>query len=285
MINVAKSTTTPIVTLPAGTTAQYVIRVSNAATAGTAYGLAVSDILPPPFGLLAVASTASVTFSVGSAGPAPSTANQSGNINAAVWGAGGGFPTNSFTLSPGGALTLTFTVNINTTTIAQTFQNAASATFTDPTRTTGGAAAAGGNPVVSPGGVYASGATVSGANYATSTSTNEDVRLVGSANLSISKTNNLTTLTAGQITSYTVTVANGTPSSGLLNAVITDTPSEGLSCTTVTCSATGGATCPTPYNPGPAAFAGLQAGLTVPLFPSNSTLRFVVTCRVTATGL
>ena len=54
VLTVAKSTTTPTVTLPGGTTAQYVINVSNATTAGAAYGVSLSDVLPLPFGLRSV---------------------------------------------------------------------------------------------------------------------------------------------------------------------------------------------------------------------------------------
>ena len=286
-LNIVKTTSTPTVTVPTQSTAQYTLRITNAATAGIAYGVSARDVLPAPFGLQAVASTANTTFTgTLTGGPAPTTANQSGNTNTAVFGVSGGTNANSYTLGSAGVLTLTFVVNVNTTTVAQTFQNSASVTFTDPTRNTGGTAAAGGNPTVSPGATYTGGGAVAGSNYLSSSSTGEDVRLVGSVNLTITKTNATNSLVAGQTTSYTVTVSNLSPNVGVLNTIVQDTFSTGLSCTSVTCTNNGSAaTCPAPYNPGPAAFSGLQSGLTVPVFPSNSSLSFVVTCGVTATGL
>lgn len=283
---VVKTTSTPTVTVPLQTTAQYILRISNAATAGAAYGVSLQDILPAPFGLQAIASTAIATYSgTTTGGPAPTTANQSGNTSTAVFGVLGGTNTNSYTLGSGGVLTLSFVVNVNTTAVPQTFQNSASVTFTDPTRNTGGTAAAGGNPSVTPGATYTSGSLVGGSNYASGTSTGEDVRLVGSVNLAITKTNGTTTLVAGQTTSYTVTVSNVSPSIALINGVVTDAPTAGLSCTTATCTNNGtAATCPAPYNPGPAAFTTLSAGLVIPLLPANSSLSFVVTCGVLATG-
>ena len=60
VLAVTKSTSTPVVTLPGSTTAQYSINVSNAATAGAAYGVSLRDVLPVPFGLQSVASTGTV---------------------------------------------------------------------------------------------------------------------------------------------------------------------------------------------------------------------------------
>ena len=51
VLSVTKSTATPVVVLPAGTTAQYTINVRNAATSGAAYGVNLQDVLPVPFGL------------------------------------------------------------------------------------------------------------------------------------------------------------------------------------------------------------------------------------------
>ncbi|TAG25180.1 MAG: hypothetical protein EAZ37_13715 [Burkholderiales bacterium] len=285
-LDVVKTTSTPTVTLPTQTTAQYTVRITNSATAGIAYGVSVVDGLPSPFGLQAITSAASVTYSgTLTGGPTPTTTNQSGSTSTATFGVSGGTNANAFTIGAGGVLTLSFVVNVNTTTVPQTFQNSASTTFTDPTRNTGGTAAAGGNPVVSPGGTYNSGGTVGGSNYASGSSTAEDVRLVGSVNLAITKTNGTTTLVAGQTTSYTVTVSNVSPSVALINGVIADTPTAGLNCTSVTCTNNGtSAVCPVPYNPGPAAFSTLSTGLTIPVLPSNSSLSFVVTCGVTATG-
>lgn len=100
--------------------------------------------------------------------------------------------------------------------------------------------------------------------------------------LTVAKTNAVGTLTAGQTTSYTITVTNSGPGNAT-NSVVTDPATTGLSCTTVTCSlVSGAAVCPVP----PAlSIANLQgAGVTVATFPANSSLNFLVGCTVTATG-
>jgi uncharacterized repeat protein (TIGR01451 family) len=284
-LTAVKTTTTPNVVLPGQTTAQYVISISNASTAGVAYGVSVQDILPSPFTLQAVSATATSTYTgTLTAGLSPTATNQSGNVNTATFGVSGGTAANSYSIGPGGQVTLSFIVNVNTTTVPQTFQNSASITFADPTRTTGTTTAAGGNPTVTPGASYANGGTVGGSNYASGSSTGEDVRLVGSANLSITKTNAVNTLQAGQTTSYTVTVSNLAPTLAVTGTFVQDPAAPGLSCTSVTCSSSGGATCPAPYNPGPAAATSLQSGLTLGSMPVNSSLSFIVTCGVTATG-
>jgi uncharacterized repeat protein (TIGR01451 family) len=105
-----------------------------------------------------------------------------------------------------------------------------------------------------------------------------------SANLSVTKTNTVTSLTAGSTTSYLISFANAGPSSAE-NAVVRDAPSAGLSCSVASCSASGGspaAACPLAANL-PNMLSG--AGLALPSFPSGSTLNFTVNCNVTATGL
>ena len=99
------------------------------------------------------------------------------------------------------------------------------------------------------------------------------------ANLSVSKTNGVTSLTAGTTTTYTLTFANsGTFAAN--NAIVKDVPSEGLSnCSVISCAPAGGASCPaTPNN----IFTG--AGTTLPIFPANSTATFLIGCGVTTTG-
>lgn len=114
-------------------------------------------------------------------------------------------------------------------------------------------------------------------NTATVTST------VGPAGtLTIAKTNAVGTLTAGQTTSYTITVANLGPGNAT-NAVVTDPANAGLSCTSVTCTVlSGAAVCPVP----PAlSITNLQGGgIVLGSFPANSSLAFQVGCAVTATG-
>jgi uncharacterized repeat protein (TIGR01451 family) len=295
VLTVAKSTTTPVVVLPGGTTAQYVINVSNATTSGVAYGVNIRDILPVPFGLQAIAATATTVFSgVGTTGPSPTATNSSGSTPTAVFGVAGSAnspSTTSFTIFPGGSVTISFVVNVNTTTLA-TYQNNASATFSDPTRTTGGPAVGSAtiNPAVSPGGTYANGAVVGGTNYLSGSSTVEDVRLMATTVLSVTKTNAVTTLAAGSTTAYTVTFSN-TGAFPANNAIVKDSPSAGLSCTTVTCvSTTGGASCPVGLTLGVAtAVAAVPnlfnaTGIAITTFPGPSTVNLRVDCGVTATG-
>lgn len=102
-----------------------------------------------------------------------------------------------------------------------------------------------------------------------------------SANLSVAKTNGVSTLVAGATTSYTITVANIGPAAAP-GTVLTDPVATGLACTTVTCAVSAGtASCPSPLT-----VSALQStGLSItPTFNANSTLSFVVTCGVTATG-
>ncbi|NJS36126.1 MAG: DUF11 domain-containing protein [Brachymonas sp.] len=116
----------------------------------------------------------------------------------------------------------------------------------------------------------------------TSNNSAEDVdSVVGSANLSITKTNTVTALVAGTTTSYIITITNTGPSN-VSNATFRDTPSAGLSCTSITCSALSGSPlCPIPAN---LTIANMIAGLPIPSMPSPSSLRFTVNCNVTATG-
>jgi uncharacterized repeat protein (TIGR01451 family) len=295
VLNVTKSTTTPVVVLPGGTTAQYVINVTNATTSGAAYGVSLRDTLPMPFGLQTIAASAATAFSgVGTTGPSPTTPNQSGSTPTAIFGVAGSAnnpATPSFTIFPGGSVTVSFVVDVNTTTLT-TFQNNASVTFTDPTRTTGGPATGSAtiNPAVSPGATYTNGAAVGGSNYLSSASTAEDVRLVATTTLSVTKTDGTTTLAAGSTTAYTVTFSN-TGGFAANNAIIKDSPSAGLACTTVTCvSTTGGATCPVGLTLGtPVAVSAVPnlfnaTGIAIATFPAASTVNLRVDCGVTATG-
>ena len=107
-------------------------------------------------------------------------------------------------------------------------------------------------------------------------------------NLTISKTNNTTTVAAGSTTSYTVTVSNLGPSTAN-NAVVMDAPSNGLSCTSVQCTVlTGGASCPTALTQNTVVSAGATnyfgTGEAIPTLPPNSSVTFRVICGYTATG-
>ena len=101
-----------------------------------------------------------------------------------------------------------------------------------------------------------------------------------SANLSVAKTNGVSTLVAGATTSYTITVANlgpaAAPGTTLFDPVV-----AGLNCTSVTCTSTAANMCPV----GPTIAALQSGGLQVsPTFAINTSASFVVICGVTATG-
>ncbi len=105
------------------------------------------------------------------------------------------------------------------------------------------------------------------------------------ATLTISKTSSPTgILLTGSTVSYTLTVANLGPSNAP-GAIVMDTPGAGLNCTagTVSCTVLSGtASCPA----SPTVAALTNTGLTItPNFNAGSTVAFVVTCLVDATGL
>ena len=98
------------------------------------------------------------------------------------------------------------------------------------------------------------------------------------ADVSVSKTDGVTSVNAGGTTSYTIVVSNAGPSSAG-GAVLTDPASAGLTVTGVTCGgAAGGAVCP-------AAVVGAfpVAGITIATLPSGGSLTFTVAANVTAT--
>jgi uncharacterized repeat protein (TIGR01451 family) len=209
-LSVSKLTLTPSRTAPPDTTAQYQIVIRNTG-GGTAYGVSTNDILPVPFGLATVATTASAV-STTVTGPT-AMANSSGNTTSAVFGTAGGSTATSYIVGSNGVLTLTFQVNLNTTTTG-IYQNSANVRYTDPVRSTGGAAEAGGNPSVTPGGTYANGNPVPGSNYAASSSTQEDVSIIGTtptvADIAATKSGTSFAF-VGDPVSYILTVSNNGP--------------------------------------------------------------------------
>lgn len=125
--SVVKTTSTPVVTqTPSGTTGQYTIVTSIPANQGTALGFTISDILPTGFTL--AASPAPV---IQLSGGATRVSNvDPTDITRPAWG--------TFNIPGGGQVQITFTVDIDASVPAGTYQNPATATYTDPTRTTSG---------------------------------------------------------------------------------------------------------------------------------------------------
>lgn len=98
------------------------------------------------------------------------------------------------------------------------------------------------------------------------------------ADLSVTKTDGVTSVNAGGSVTYTLTVSNAGPNSTA--ATLTDPVATGLTKTAVSCAAaTGGATCPASPS-----VSSLESGLALPSIPSGGTLTFTVTATVTATG-
>src|SRR6202043_559113 len=105
----------------AGTTGTYSITVSNAVNTAAATSVSVSDALPAGF---TYASTGSAT------------------VNPAVGATNPAFGT--FTIPGSGSVVITFTVDIAASVAPGTYNNPATATYLDPTRTVvGGTASVG----------------------------------------------------------------------------------------------------------------------------------------------
>jgi uncharacterized repeat protein (TIGR01451 family) len=207
-ITASKTTSTPARSRGVDTTATYTITLANPAGGGTAYGVALTDDLPTPFTYGGAAVTP--TYTPAACGTGPVTLSGAG-ADPVAFGAAGGNTANSFTLPPSCAVSVTFDVALNAAANG-TYQNPATFSFADPTRTTGGTAAGGGNPVATPGAALASGATAPGAAYASGSSTAEDVTIATlSADLSLTMTVAPAAVLIGQNATFTVTLANAGP--------------------------------------------------------------------------
>jgi LPXTG-site transpeptidase (sortase) family protein len=123
-VAVTKTTSTPNVTNTGnGTTATYSITLGNGANTAPATSVNVSDALPTGF---TYASTGGVTLNGG--------ATQTAAVNPAIGDAVPVFGT--FSIPGAGSVVITFTVNIAPSVATGTYNNPASATYLDPTRTT-----------------------------------------------------------------------------------------------------------------------------------------------------
>jgi uncharacterized repeat protein (TIGR01451 family) len=281
---VSKSTTTPTRTEGLNTTASYVISISNTGT-GSAAGVFVQDDLQAPF-VYAPSPAATMTYSATPQALGPATSTVSGTDPFTVGTPGGTGTTTNFFIPPGGSVTVTVVVSIGSATQSTgPYQNSATVSYLDPTRSAATASVSPGGSYQAPGGAIAN--PVGGSNYASGSSTQEDVTIVRSANLGITKTDGITAAIAGSTLSYTITVASFGPSP-VVNAVLTDPPAAGLACTTVSCAQFGAAVCPA----GPLTIAALQAGIAIPSLPASANtspppdrVEFYVGCGVSATGL
>ena len=105
------------------------------------------------------------------------------------------------------------------------------------------------------------------------------------AGLSITKTNGTDTLVAGATTTYTIVISNSGPAAAN-GSLLRDPVAPGLACTAVSCTAATGTTCAVSAPPASVTLANLQgSGLSIASFPASSSLTFLVTCGVTASGL
>lgn len=100
------------------------------------------------------------------------------------------------------------------------------------------------------------------------------------SNLTISKTNAITSSVSGGTTTYTIRVSNAGPDS-VTGAVISDPASTGLTVTAIACSASPGQCTPgsTPT------IVQLQAGYALPAIGSGEFYEIIVNANVVATGL
>jgi uncharacterized repeat protein (TIGR01451 family) len=103
------------------------------------------------------------------------------------------------------------------------------------------------------------------------------------ADLVITKTNSVSSLISGAVTTYVITVTNNGPNSAG-GARLTDTALAGLQLLDpIGCSATGGAICPAPIDREVIDIAS-AGGIIIPGLPPGSSVTFTVNANVTATG-
>ena len=108
---------------------------------------------------------------------------------------------------------------------------------------------------------------------------------IGVTNLSLTKSNGVNTLIAGQQTTYTIVVTNNgpTPADG---ARLYDPVAPGLSCTTApVCVATGANTsCPVGLTMAQLQNSVPPTGVVIPTLGAGGVITVTVVCGVTATG-
>lgn len=100
--------------------------------------------------------------------------------------------------------------------------------------------------------------------------------------LKVTKTNGVSSLPAGAVTTYTIQVSNDGPSDAP-GTVVRDIPSAGLNCTGLTFTASPpGAVTATSVTVSALLSTGIELS---PTFSANSTATFQLSCKVTASGL
>ncbi|RAM48522.1 MAG: hypothetical protein C6Y22_27225 [Hapalosiphonaceae cyanobacterium JJU2] len=189
-LTVTKTTNTPNVTV--GNTANYTITVTNAAGAGNATNVNISDALPSGF---TYASTGSVTLNGGAT--QTTVTNPTAGATNPSWG--------TFSIPAGGSVTIPFTVNVGSSVTAGTYQNPATATYTDPSGSSGTA------------------------NYNSASSTGEDVTVVSFPDLTVIKSDGGNNFTAGSTGNYSITVNNTGTAATSGTITFTDILPTGLS--------------------------------------------------------
>ncbi|AZI42538.1 hypothetical protein EHF33_07090 [Deinococcus psychrotolerans] len=237
-LTVTKVTTTPqLLNTPSSTqTPAYRITITNAPNVGAANGVQVVDALPTPF----TYAGPTVYTPSGTSVTRPTSSDPAASATALTW--------SSFVIPGGQSVTLDFP--INRLQGVGTFQNSASVSFLDPTDSSG-------TRLVSPGATYTGGGTVAGSNYASTSSTAEDITIesdlqvtkqalkTGTAIAQTTRTNTqsfdylitVTNLKAVNATNVTVTDANfpSTVTPGTATIVATPaTPATGAAFDPVT---------------------------------------------------
>ena len=130
-LTVTKSTSTPG-PFPSGGTATYTIQVANAATAGTAKGIRISDLrLPSGF---TFASAGAFTVSTGVYLTTTTTAATLAGLATKPVATDTSLNWDSLDIPAGGTVSITFTVNIASGTADGTYHNPASISYSDLTR-------------------------------------------------------------------------------------------------------------------------------------------------------
>ncbi|MBX3673920.1 MAG: DUF11 domain-containing protein [Burkholderiales bacterium] len=255
VLTVTKSTATPYVS--AGAPATWTITVANQAGKGAADNVVIADALPANPNITYAATTA-VTLAGGATRPA--TANPVAGTPTPSWG--------SFRIPGGGSVSITFTATVTAAVASGVYQNPATVTYLDPTRTAA--------QTVTPGGTYTAGGTVPGTNYVAASTANEDITVINPPP-SFTKSFAPSAITPGATAVMTIVVNNPNPLA-LTNAGFTDNYPPGL----VNTAAPGGASsCGGTVT---AAAGGSTLALTGATIPASGSCTITANVTITASG-